>query len=70
MVAAPEATPDTMPVVPTLAVVILLLLQAPPETDSPKAVVKPVQTLNVPVIADGTAFIIRLTVRAHPDTRV
>ena len=42
-----------MPVVPTVAMVPSVLLQAPPVLVSVNVVVLPVQTVPVPVIADG-----------------
>ena len=54
MVAVPEATPVTRPVVTsTVAIPVALLLQVPPERVLPRVVVKPWQTVVVPVIAEG-----------------
>ena len=70
IVAVPFATPLTIPLVPILAIAELLLLQAPPETDSPSEVVRPVHTFSVPVIEAGTAFIVTVTFLVHPETNV
>ena len=48
--ATPAATPVTIPPVPTVAVVVVLLLQAPPVVASLNVTVDPVQTDAVPVI--------------------
>ena len=53
-----------------VAIAVLLLLHAPPDADSLKVVVNPAQTFCVPVIAEGTAFIVTVTVLAQPETRV
>jgi hypothetical protein len=54
MVAEPEATPVITPVdAPTVATEVLPLLQVPPDVASETVVVAPVQTVVVPVIADG-----------------
>ena len=49
----PEVIPATTPVGFTVAVVALLLVHTPAGTASLKAVVNPVHTLAVPVIAVG-----------------
>jgi hypothetical protein len=49
--------PSTSPLpLPTLATVVLLLLQEPPEDVSDKVVNRPWQTLSVPVILPGSGF--------------
>ena len=51
MVQVPAATPVTTPVEdPTVAIAVLLLLQWPPEVESCKVLVAPIQALNVPLI--------------------
>lgn len=50
----PAATPDTTPVVPTVATEPLLLLQAPPETELLNVIVLPTQTEVGPVIVPGS----------------
>ena len=51
IVAVPPATPVTMPVDPTVAILVLLLCQVPPEVTSVRAIVDPWQTELAPVIA-------------------
>ena len=54
MMEVPMATPFTMPVVrPTVALVVLLLVQVPPPTPSLREVVAPTQMLVIPVIGPG-----------------
>jgi hypothetical protein len=48
MVGVPTETPPTIPVGPTVASALLLLVQLPPGTDALKVVRKPVHTLGVP----------------------
>lgn len=57
MVTVPEATPVTMPdAEPTVATKPLLLVHVPPVEASANAVVIPVQTFRVPVIAAGSGL--------------
>ena len=51
----PAATPVTMPVVPTVAIDVLPLVQVPPVVLSLREVVAPVQTVAVPEIDAGVA---------------
>ena len=61
--AAPGDTPVTMPVEPTAAIAVLLLLHPPPVVPSVNVIVDPAQTLALPVIAPGSGFtVIALTV--------
>jgi hypothetical protein len=53
IVAVPDATPVTMPVEPTVATEVLLLLHVPPEVASLSAAVMPGQMVVVPVIDAG-----------------
>ena len=54
IVAVPAATPVTTPVVDdTVAILVLLLDQVPPETESVKVVVPPIQAVVIPAIGDG-----------------
>ena len=53
MVDVPAATPVTMPVLPTVALVTALLLQVPPLVALASVVVLPMQVNAVPVIAAG-----------------
>ena len=49
----PALTPDTMPVEPTVAIAVLLLLQVPPDVASANVVVELTHTFSVPVIDAG-----------------
>ena len=49
----PAAIPVTTPVVPTVPDAVVTLLQVPPVDVSPKDVVLPAHTFNVPVNAAG-----------------
>ena len=66
MVAVPAATPVTMPVLPTVATVVAVLLHAPPVVASPNPVVAPAQTVAVPVIvpADGNGLTVTTLIAA------
>jgi hypothetical protein len=66
MVTEPAATPVTLPVVPTVALVASLLLHAPPVADSLSGIDELTQTLLLPVIADGTEFTVTLCVLEQP----
>jgi hypothetical protein len=66
IVAEPPATPEMMPVEePAVATAVLLLLHVPPPA-SLSVVVPLAQSVLVPVIADGTAFIATVAVFTHP----
>jgi hypothetical protein len=62
----PAATPVTTPAEFILAFVGALLLQVPPVDADDNEVVKPTQTLSVPVIEDGTAFTLTMAEVAQP----
>jgi len=64
ILAVPDATPDTIPVEPTVAIDPLLVDQVPPDTELDNVVLLPTHTVAVPVIADGTAFTVTFTVEA------
>ena len=66
MVAVPADTPVTMPVVPTVATVVAVLLQVPPVVASLNPVVAPAQTVAVPVMvpADGNGLTVTTLVAA------
>ncbi len=67
MLAVPTATPVTTPVVkPTLAMVVLLLLQVPPGVALESPPVPPTQTELAPIIADGSGFTVTIAVLVHP----
>ena len=55
MDAAPDATPVTTPVVPIVAVAVVLLLHTPPVVTSANDVKLPAHTVCVPVMAAGVA---------------
>lgn len=48
MVAVPTATPDTLPVPKTVAILGALLVQLPPPTEELNVVDAPVQTVDAP----------------------
>ena len=52
MVEVPATAPLTMPDVPMVATVVLLLLHTPPDVASLNVVVEPTHTVAVPVIGD------------------
>jgi hypothetical protein len=57
MVTTPADTPLTNPVnEPTVAMLVLLLLQVPPAVASLKVINAPVHNNELPVIAAGAAF--------------
>ena len=66
MVAVPAATPVTMPVLPTVATVVAVLLHAPPVVASLNPVVDPAQTIAVSVIvpADGSGLTVTTLIAA------
>ena len=57
----PAVTPVTIPEVPTVALV-LLLLHVPPPVLFANAVVEPTQTVKVPVVATGTGWTVTVVV--------
>jgi hypothetical protein len=48
----PDAIPVTIPELPILAIVGIVLLQTPPATESPRVIVWPWQTPAGPVIGE------------------
>ena len=62
----PAATPVTVPSVPTVAIVALLLLHVPPVVISVNAVVEFAQTTDVPVTADGNGLIVTVALPIAP----
>ncbi len=64
--AVPAATPETMPVEPTVATAILLLVHVPPPVVLASAVLAPTHTVAVPVIADteGNELTVTIVVEA------
>jgi hypothetical protein len=69
METVPVVIPLTVPVEPTVAIAVLLLLQAPPPA-SISAVVAPGQTWAKPVITGGPVFTVTDVVTAQPPGRV
>ncbi len=70
MVSAPGLTPVTIPVEPTIAKDVLLLLHAPPVVVSVKGVSNPLHTVGEPVIAAGCGFTDTSNVLVQPDGTV
>ena len=66
MVTVPAVTPVTMPVAPTVAIAVLLLLHVPPVESVPNADVSPRQTLELPVIVDGNGLTTTGCAVKHP----
>ena len=66
IVAVPFATPVTIPVEPTVAIPVLLLLQVPPVVASVNAIVEPWQTDAGPVIAAAVGYTVRVCVAGEP----
>ena len=62
----PAIRPATVPVALMLAIVVLLLLQAPPLVRSPSTVVAPGHSENVPVIAYGSGFTVTVAWAVQP----
>ena len=69
IVDVPDDTPVTMPVVPIVAIVVVLLAHVPLPVASLKVVVEPAHTLAVPAIADGTGLTVTILVALQPVTR-
>ena len=62
----PIATPVTTPVLLTVAIAVLLLLQVPPVVASLKALVPPTVVVGVPVIAAGAGLTVTECDALHP----
>lgn len=58
--------PVTTPVVDPIEALALLLLHVPPVVASLRAVVLPMHTFVVPVMAAGSALTVTVVVTAHP----
>jgi hypothetical protein len=70
MVAVPEATPVTTPLLlPTVAIEVSVVLHVPPLAVLASVVLRPSQTLAVPVIAGGNAFTVTTAEVLHPPPR-
>ena len=66
IIVVPAAMPATMPVrEPTVAVAVVLLLQVPAPLASLSAVVLPVHTVVVPVMAAGSGTTFTVVVALH-----
>ena len=59
----PTATPVTRPSVPTVALAVLVLVQAPPATKSERVIEAPPQTVETPLMlpAEGVALTVTTT---------
>jgi hypothetical protein len=66
ILAVPEVTPVTTPVVDPIVAFPLLLLHVPPEVVLLRLEVSPMQTCGVPVIAAGSEFIVTAAVASVP----
>lgn len=66
MVDVPPATPVTIPVAPTVATAVLLLLHPPPPVASESDVVSPAHTVLVPNIAVGNGVTVTTAVVVQP----
>jgi len=66
MTAVPAATPLTVPVEVTVAIVVLPLLQAPPEVASLSGVVVPAHSSRVPLMAAGLGTTVTTVVVRQP----
>ena len=66
IVATPAVTPVTIPVDPTVAIDILLLLHVPPVVISDNVIVLPGQTCVRPVIDAGAGFTVIGVTTLHP----
>ena len=67
IVTEPALTPETTPVeAPTVATAALLLVHEPPEAESAREAVLPVQINDGPVMMDGRGLTVRTTVAVPP----
>ena len=66
MTEVPIATPVTTPVPEILALAGTELIQAPPADALLRAVVPPVHTFSIPVMAPGVGFTVTTTVAVQP----
>ena len=62
----PAATPDTVPSVPTVALVTVPLIQVPPVVASVRFVIIPAHTVAVPVIVPAPGFTVTTLVAKQP----
>ena len=62
-----DATPVTLPeLVPTVAIVVLSLVQVPPAVASVNIVDNPKHTFVIPVIAEGKGYTLTVVVALQP----
>ncbi len=66
MVTVPAVTPVTIPVDPTVAMAVLLLVHEPPVVVEDNGVVCPTQRLAAPVIAAGAGFTVTVVLTVQP----
>ena len=66
MMAVPDITPVTIPVLPTEAVPEALLLHVPPPVRSVSVVVRPMHTVSGPVIPDGPGLTVTTAEAIQP----
>jgi hypothetical protein len=67
MLAVPAVTPLAIPPVVTVAIVVGMLLHAPPLVASLSAVVVPLHIFRVPVMAAAPALTVTTAVTVQPD---
>jgi len=68
MVKVPALTPVTSPVLSTVALAVLLLVQVPPSAVLVSCVVEPAQTAELPAIAEGVIVTVTVAMAGQPDT--
>jgi hypothetical protein len=62
----PASIPDTTPPASIVATVVILLAHVPPAVASVSVVVRPWQTLSVPVMIEGSEFTVTIAVEMQP----
>jgi hypothetical protein len=68
MVVTPGVRALTIPVLPTVATAVALLLQVPPPVASDSVVVAPAHTAAVPIIAAGVEITVTVVVAVQPES--
>ena len=66
----PVVTPETLPVVPTVAMAVLLLVHAPPDNVLVNKLLVPRQTFALPDIAEGDVFTVTFRKLLQPAAEV
>ncbi len=66
MAAVPDATPLTIPVEPTVAIPVAVLLHVPPVVASASVVVALLHKVRLPVIAAGNGLTVTTAVMIQP----